>query len=131
MSMSSYRDPRTIETLKVFEEASRWAVTSGEINDRDIEEGLLRAFKSLDAPIGPSSRGNRFFLYGLDDSTRQVFREQLLGVGVGDIKRVAEQYLVDGMNQSSVTIVGSMDKVSVKHEEDGWEVLGADMKPFK
>jgi len=128
-SMSSYRDPRSLETVDVYEAAAAWAAKEGAFSDRDLEEAKLRAFKSLDSPVAPSGKGSTLFLNKLDDDTRQVFRSALLAVEIGDLARVAQTYLVNGASEAATAIVGNEEKVSVEHGQDGWAVLGADLKP--
>jgi len=128
-SFSSYRDPRTLETLDTFAEAIAWAV-KGEFTQRDLDEAKLRAFKSLDAPTPPSGKGAAFFLNRMEDEERQEFRDRVLAVEMADLPRVARQYLAETEGPVASCIVGNQEKVTVKHGEDGWSVLDANMQPF-
>ena len=58
-----------------------------------------------------------------------MFRSALLAVEVEDLARVAKTYLVDAASKAAVAIVGNEEKVTVEHGQDGWEVLGANLKP--
>jgi len=125
-SFSSFRDPRTLETLDTFQHAMEWAATEGNIRPSDVEEAHLRAFKVLDAPIPPSARGARVYASGIDDETRQVFRERLLACTIPTLHRVAEAHLM--YRTPSVAIVGNAAAIPVTHGIDGWSVIHSDAK---
>jgi hypothetical protein len=124
---SSYRDPGTLATLKVFEDAVAWAATPGSISTKDMNEAGLRAFKSLDAPLAPQSRGTALFSNRLDDASRQRFRDALLAQTPETLRAAAEAHLVG--KPMSIAIVGNAAAVPVEHGVDGWTVLGSDGKP--
>ena len=124
---SSYRDPGTLATLKVFEDAVAWAATPGSISTKDMNEAGLRAFKSLDAPLAPQSRGTALFSNRLDDASRQRFRDALLAQTPETLRAAAEAHLVG--KPMSIAIVGNAAAVPVEHGVDGWTALGSDGKP--
>eukprot|EP00239_Pterosperma_sp_CCMP1384_P004603 CAMPEP_0197849842 /NCGR_PEP_ID=MMETSP1438-20131217/13379_1 /TAXON_ID=1461541 /ORGANISM="Pterosperma sp., Strain CCMP1384" /LENGTH=1115 /DNA_ID=CAMNT_0043462703 /DNA_START=99 /DNA_END=3446 /DNA_ORIENTATION=+ len=128
-TFNSYRDPNSVETLDVYRNAAEWAASEGSFSERDLSESLLRVFSSIDSPVAPSDRGLALFMSGRTDEVRQQYREKVLGVQLSDVKDVAEKYLVEGKDNASVAIVGNEEKVPVTHGEDGWEVLGANLKP--
>ena len=125
---SSYRDPGTLATLRAFEGAVTWAATPGSITAKDLQEAHLRAFKSLDAPLSPQSRGTALFTNRLDDASRQRFRDALLACTPDSLRAAAEAHLVG--KPMSIAIVGNSAAVPVEHSVDGWTVLGADGKPL-
>mmetsp|Transcript_21812 Transcript_21812/g.39127 ORF Transcript_21812/g.39127 Transcript_21812/m.39127 type:complete len:1079 (+) Transcript_21812:24-3260(+) len=126
---TSYRDPNSTATLDRFEEAIKWAATEGSLSARDVEEAHLRAFKNLDAPRAPSARGASLFSAGLDDASRQLFRDRLLACTAETLREVAERHLL-GNNNSAAAIVGNASAVPVTHGVDGWTVLGPDGRPL-
>jgi Zn-dependent M16 (insulinase) family peptidase len=130
-SFTSYRDPRTLATLATFRSAAAWAAAEGSFSERDLAEAKLRAFKQLDAPVSPQGKGATLFMSGLGDEVRQAFRSRVLAVSTADLARVASTYLLGGAAEAAaaVAIVGTKDKISLAHGEDGWQVLDARMQP--
>jgi len=126
---SSYRDPNSTATLDKFEEAIKWAASEGSLSLRDVEEAHLRAFKNLDAPRAPSARGAGLFAAGLDDASRQLFRDRLLACTVETLREVAERHLLGNTN-SAAAIVGNAAAVPVTNGLGGWQVLGPDGRPL-
>jgi len=136
-SMSSYRDPRTVETLQVFKDAAQWAASKDAISERDLTEAKLRAFKGIDSPTAPASRGmTRFTNPALTDEQRQVMRTRLLEVSVADLKAAAEKHLLpafeDGTaNLAMVASPEALARDGVEHGSEDWKVLGSNDEPFK
>lgn len=125
--MSSYRDPRQMETLKCFDEAIDWARSS--ITAQDVEQAQLQCFKSLDAPVARKHRGTRRFGYpSLTDEMRQTFREGLLDATPQCLAAVAEKYI--GQTSAHVDcIVGNWSTTG--NGVEGWDILGPDLKPIE
>ena len=126
--MSSYRDPNTLETLAAFERAAEWAATEGNITREVLEEAHLRAFKSIDAPLAPSSRGASLFTAGLTDEKRQLFRDRLLDCTTEKMRACAEKYLVG--KKPALAIVGGAQAAEAL-AGDGWVVTDAEGKPLE
>ncbi len=57
---------------------------------------FLKAFKMIDAPLAPQSRGSSLFSSGLTDDARQTFRNQLLDCTADKMRLAAEKYLIGG-----------------------------------
>jgi Zn-dependent M16 (insulinase) family peptidase len=106
---SSYRDPNTTQTIDTFSKSIEWASKPGNITHTMVEEAHLRAFKSIDSPIAPASRGQSLYAQRLTDSQRQEFRTRLLDCTSEDMTRCASAYLLN--KPMTVCIVGSEDKV--------------------
>jgi len=123
----SYRDPNTTKTLETFVKSVEWATTPGSITSKELEEAQLRAFKALDAPLAPSSRGKSGFNTGFTDAQRQHFRDGLLACSPEDIARAAREHLAPAMKTSSaVAIIGSSE--AAPRDDSSWIVrdpLGA------
>ncbi|KAI9491991.1 peptidase M16C associated-domain-containing protein [Zychaea mexicana] len=103
LSFYSYRDPRTLETLRTYASATDW-VLDRKFADQEMTEAKLSIFQGVDAPISVSEEGMLQFVNGVSDDMRQRRREQLLGVSQNDIREVAEQYLTT--NEASMAILG-------------------------
>ncbi|KAI9724482.1 MAG: Mitochondrial presequence protease [Candelaria pacifica] len=120
----SYRDPNPQNTMKIVQDAGRWAVER-EWTDRDIEEAKLSVFQSLDAPESVSEEGLTKFLNGIDEDMEQTKREQLLDVRKADVRYVAEKYLVGGMSHGNWAILG--EKKDWVKESEGWNIQSLGM----
>ena len=75
-AFSSYRDPNTTATIETFAAAAEWAASKGNLTSDLLEEAHLKAFKAIDSPLAPSSRGASLFSSGLTDDARQTFRDR-------------------------------------------------------
>jgi Zn-dependent M16 (insulinase) family peptidase len=127
---TSYRDPNTIQTLDTFVSAAEWAASKGNITAAELEEAHLRAFKSLDAPLAPSSRGSALFSSRLTDDARQVFRDRLLSCTAEKMRDVAERYLLSASIRPALAIVGAPSAASALQAAGGWTVLDAEGNPL-
>jgi hypothetical protein len=124
---SSYRDPNTLETIETFQKACQWAAQPSSITKTMVEEAHLRAFKSIDSPIAPASRGQSLYAQRMTDAQRQNFRTRLLDCTAEDMTRVAQEYLLN--KPMTVCIVGSEDKVPV--DDKAYECVDAEGLPFQ
>ena len=64
--------------METFQKAAEWAATEGNLTQEILEEAWLKAFKAIDAPLAPQSRGASLFTNLMDDESRQIFRDGLL-----------------------------------------------------
>lgn len=115
----SYRDPNPENTIKIMQDAGRWAQMK-EWSDQDIEEAKISVFQEIDAPQSVSEEGMTRFLAELDQEMEQGKREQLLDVETKDIQGVAQKYLVEGMGKANLAILG--ERKEWINEQEGWHV---------
>lgn len=115
----AYRDPNPENTIKVVQDAGRWAAER-RWTDQDLEEAKLSVFQALDAPQSVSKEGMTRFVSGVDAGMEQRRREQLLDVTKEHVRDVAEKFLIDGIKQGNMVVLGER-KPFVK-EDDGWRV---------
>jgi Zn-dependent M16 (insulinase) family peptidase len=90
----SYRDPRLEETLADFDRSRAWL--AGHEEPQRLEESILGVIRNLDHPRSPAGSAIYAFYDELDGRTpavREAFREAVLAMTLGDVRRVAEQYL--------------------------------------
>ena len=126
--LSSYRDPNTTATVETFEKAATWAAKEGNLTQEILEEAWLKAFKAIDAPLAPQSRGASLFTNLMDDESRQLFRDRLLDCTPGRMRECAEKYLVG--KTPALAIVGNPASVpDVK--KAGWTCVDAEGNPLK
>jgi Zn-dependent M16 (insulinase) family peptidase len=92
----SYRDPRLAETFKDFEASIQWLLNS-EHKPHQLEEAILGLVASMDKPGSPAGEAITAcyaLLHARTPAVRKQLRARLLAVTLDDLKRVAEQYLV-------------------------------------
>ncbi|KAK3359405.1 Metalloenzyme, LuxS/M16 peptidase-like protein [Lasiosphaeria hispida] len=100
----SYRDPNPLNTLKIMQNAGKWAVDK-QWSDRDLEDAKISVFQGVDAPRSVNKEGMGNFLYGVTEEMKQTRREQLLDVTKDQVREVAQKYVVDGLAKNSERLV--------------------------
>ncbi|MBV1786613.1 insulinase family protein [Marinobacterium sp. D7] len=103
----SYRDPRIGGTLDDFDASARW-ISETDIAPLKLEEAILGVVSSIDKPGSPAGEAKQTYhasLFGRTPAQRQKFRQEVLGVCVEDLKRVAQRYLKP--ENASVAVVTS------------------------
>ncbi|WP_027330955.1 insulinase family protein [Marinimicrobium agarilyticum] len=118
----SYRDPRLADTLKDFEAAVDWLLSS-EHEWQPLEEAILGVMSSLDKPASPAGEARQTYqaeLFGRTRKKRETFRNRVLGVTLADIQRVANDYLRPERASTAV--------VSHSGERKVLESLGLDIR---
>ncbi|KAL9002296.1 MAG: hypothetical protein Q9188_004771 [Gyalolechia gomerana] len=113
----SYRDPNPQNTLKILQDAGRWA-RDKQWTAQDLEEAKLSVFQGVDAPESVSEEGMTRFLSGVDENMEQRKREQFLDVNTSDVVDVAQQYLVNGTANARVAVIG--EEKDWFRTADGW-----------
>ena len=120
--------PNTTATVETFQKAAEWAATEGNLTQEILEEAWLKAFKAIDAPLAPQSRGASLFTNLMDDESRQIFRDGLLDTTPEQMRACAEKYLVG--KTPALAIVGNPTAVpDVKSA--GWACVDAEGNPLK
>ncbi|VEN58844.1 unnamed protein product [Callosobruchus maculatus] len=125
-SFYSYRDPRNLETLDVFDNAYKWIQENyGKVTDQDVFEAKLGVFQSVDAPIPPSNKGFEEFSKRLTPDMKQRHRADLMSVEKKGIGEVAEKYLSEKnvLNTGKVIIGPKGAKDVGKRENELWTVM--------
>lgn len=113
----SYRDPNPANTIKVIEEVGKWAVER-RWTDTDMQEAKLSIFQSVDAPRSVSDEGMTEFLTGVTGEMEQQRREQLLDVSKEQVRDVAEKFLLDGVKNGRLAVLGQKKEFM----KEGWKV---------
>ncbi|KAI4130794.1 MAG: hypothetical protein LQ338_001566 [Usnochroma carphineum] len=114
----SYRDPNPQNTLKIIQDAGRWA-RDKQWTDQDLEEAKLSVFQGVDAPESVNEEGMTRFLSGVDEDMEQRKREQLLDVKIENVVDVAQKYLVEGMANARIAVLG--EERNLFQSADGWD----------
>ncbi|KAL8981964.1 MAG: hypothetical protein Q9205_003401 [Flavoplaca limonia] len=115
----SFRDPNPQNTLKIIADVGRWARDKDWI-EQDLEEAKLSVFQGVDAPESVSDEGMTRFLSGVTEDMEQRKREQLLDVKKSDVADAAQKYLVGGMAEAKVAVLGSENGLT--QSSDDWDV---------
>lgn len=129
LTFNSYRDPQTINTVNVYENAGQWLLQGDNITQTKIEEALLSLFSSIDAPKTPATKGSAQWLTGITDEERQRYRDALLSSNVNDIKYIAEKYLnSDRLKSANISIVGKNSDIPKEiRSSQQWKVKQLDL----
>ena len=120
----SYRDPNPQNTLAIMRDAGRWA-RDKDWTHQNLEEAKLSVFQGVDAPESVNQEGMTRFLSGVDEAMEQTKREQLLDVKKEDLREVAHRYLVEGMKDARIAVLG--EKKDWVKEEAGWSIKSMDL----
>ena len=85
-----------------------------------MEEAKLSVFQGIDAPESINQEGMMRFLTGVDEEMEQVMRERLLDVKPDQVREVAEEFLVKGLERgdSNTALLGKAQDFI--RESDGW-----------
>lgn len=101
----SYRDPNPKNSIAIMQDAGRWA-REKDWCDRDLEEAKLSVFQGVDAPKNVNEEGMTKFLTGVNEEMEQKKREELLDVRIDSVRNVAQKYLVAGIGQANIAVLG-------------------------
>jgi len=91
----SFRDPNLMKTFGTFEASVDWVLET-KLGFDAIEEAILGVISGIDAPGSPSGEAQQAFhntLFGRGGQFRSTKRNNILGVTVEDVRRVANDYL--------------------------------------
>lgn len=123
----SYRDPRNLETLDVFDKTHDWLTKElNNVTEQEILEAKLGVFQQVDAPIMPSNKGLVEFLRGLTSETLQRHRSEIMAVDRNSLKSVSDKFLGhDNASSCSKVILGPKgDKMdTTKRNGELWTVF--------
>ncbi len=112
-SLASYRDPHIVATLNVFDGAFGF-LRSGGFSETDVKEAILQVCSEIDKPDPPGPAARKAFfrrVIGLSDDIRERFKQRLIGLSRREVMTAAEQYFGGGLNQCSVAVIGSEEKL--------------------
>ncbi|EAT13410.1 peptidase M16 [Bermanella marisrubri] len=92
----SYRDPRFKGTLDDFDRALTWFEEQTDTLPQLLEEAILGVVSSIDKPGSPAGEARQAFhgeLNGRTPEWRNQYRKRIMDVTLGDVHRVAKEYL--------------------------------------
>ncbi|MFC1567379.1 insulinase family protein, partial [Thermodesulfobacteriota bacterium] len=114
----SYRDPRIISTLRVYDDAPAF-LKAVNLSDDDIREAILQVCSEIDAPDSPGAAARKAFsrkIISLADETRQIFKQRLLKINRDQVVQTAEKYFSD-VESHAIAVISSEDKLKAANEK--------------
>jgi Zn-dependent M16 (insulinase) family peptidase len=120
----SYRDPNIVRTYEVYDRAAAW-VESG-VDGEALKEAILGACGDVDPLESPDIKGRREAvnrLTGFTREERERFKQRLLTVTAGDLKRVAARYLSAGSGVQATVAGAELIAAARKEQPDLFAVV--------
>jgi Zn-dependent M16 (insulinase) family peptidase len=120
----SYRDPRLLETLDDFQASLQWLLRE-QHDPRQVEEAILGVVSQIDKPGSPAGQAKRAFydaLFGRSPEFIRESRKRVLAVGLDDLRRVAETYLLG--EPDGIAVLTSPENARQPGIDSGFEVVG-------
>lgn len=91
----SYRDPRSRETLDVFDESISWLRENWtKIDEQTIFEAKLGILQAIDAPIAAGNKGLKEFNYGITTDIFNKHRNRIINTKKEKLQNIFEKYLL-------------------------------------
>jgi len=113
-SFLSYRDPRIVETLEIYQEAMTF-IAGEKLATEEIAKAIVGTIGALDRPMDPSGRGSVAMireLAGITDDDRRRFRESILDASAESLQEVAAGYFQAMGKEEGVAVYASEDSLS-------------------
>lgn len=127
LTFYSYRDPRHVQTLDVFDNSLNWLQNElDKITPQEVLEAKLGVFQAVDAPIAPCNKGCNEFMVGLTPDMLQRHRGELMAVDHSGLRQAGEKYLGNEVvSACSKVILGpKSDNFDTKNRpEELWTVV--------
>ncbi len=114
----SYRDPNLLKTLENYDGASGY-LSGSDLDKSELTKAIIGTIGDLDQYQLPDAKGYSAmsrYLIGLDDETRQEYREQVLSTTVEDVKAFGEA-LKAIVDQGDVVVLGSKESIEKANAE--------------
>lgn len=118
-SFASYRDPHVVSTMNVYRAAAEF-IRSGTVTDEDIKEATLQICSDIDRPDPPGPAARKAFyrkIIGLDDDTRNRFKQNILSLTRSQVLTVAEQYFDSDTGDYAVAVISGEEKLKAANKE--------------
>lgn len=114
---ASYRDPKTTETLSVFDGVADH-VAGLDLEQDDIIASIIGAIGTMDqplTPLGKLSRGVGMYLSNLTEEQIQKEREEVLGTTLKDLQRLSPA-IRDALAGNRYCVIGNENKLEEARE---------------
>lgn len=113
LNFLSYRDPHVNSTIKTYLKVRDFAI-SFPFSQNNINEVVLQALSEIDKPVSPRTEAGRHYLWqkiGLEATWREKLKQEILSVKISDLRRVAKKYLSSDIQDYSVVVAASEEKL--------------------
>jgi Zn-dependent M16 (insulinase) family peptidase len=117
-SFLSYRDPRLVETLRVYEEAIE-SRSRQKIDEEDLERAIIGSIGSLDRPMDPAGKGFVSMIRdfaGITDEDRLRFRKGVFAVTGDSLLEAVRHCLLPALETASIAVYASDDRLRKANE---------------
>lgn len=97
IQMSSYRDPRLMDTFSDFDRAAHWMMTHP-LTEEELQQAKLAVIQKLLMPLSPANQASStasVLVSGTTEAQRQKYLERVLDATTADLLRVAQTWLKD------------------------------------
>lgn len=122
LTFSSYRDPNLLRTLEIYDRTGEY-LSNLSISEAELTRAVIGTISEIDPYQLPDAKGFNTTirrLVGDTDALRQRRRDQVLGVSLGQLRRLGE-VLSETVPGGEVCIVGSEEKIAkAARERPGW-----------
>jgi len=111
--LSSYRDPRILETLDVFERIPAW-LESRTWPREEVERTIIAAAKDADPPIRPEAATSLALWRRLQGETDEILRERhasLLALDPDSVREAILEVFRAGMPRARVAVVAARERL--------------------
>lgn len=113
LAFLSYRDPRIVETLRIYDDAVAFARRE-RVDGEELEKTVIGTIGTLDRPMDPSNRGYvamiRHFA-DLTDEVRQQFRAAILDTTAPILQEAISSYFDAVMPTGVTAVYGAEDQL--------------------
>jgi len=117
-SFLSYRDPRIVETLDVYQEAMAF-ISDGKLAPEEMEKAIVGTIGGMDRPMDPSGRGTVAMireLAGITDDDRRKFREAILDASTESLQKAAVEYFRIMQKEEGFAVYASEESLSAANQ---------------
>jgi presequence protease len=122
MTFLSYRDPNLLETLGIYDQSGQF-LKQVALSQQDLTKAVIGAIGELDSYQLPDAKGYTAmmrYLVRIDDSKRQLLRDQVLSTSVEDFRQFGA-VLERIAGKDTVVVLGSAGAIEqVNIYQPGW-----------
>ncbi len=112
-AMYSYRDPRLVRTLEVYD-AAVGDLLARDLDGEELRTAIIGALGTLDRPLDPWQKGRTALartLQGLSDERRRRFRQGVLGADPLGLRASAAEVLAPAMGAAGQAVYAARERI--------------------
>lgn len=121
----SYRDPRSSETLEVFDNAVNWLRDNWKtIDEQTIFEAKLSVLQGIDKPISAGHKGMAEFNYGITTELFSRHRNRIINTKKEKLQKIFEKSLITNESEygcSGKCVLGPANE-NLQKDGNKWEI---------